>query len=381
MINRYLYLIDRRIKNMELRHGVSILIALILLVSMFSSLGTAAAIMTVSNENSDSVTIQDFSDREVTIKQPVGRIVILDAHQQLTSALQAMGLYDKIVGIDTDTAKETGLFPNIKEKTIIGTRKELDIEQILKLKPDVVFDVGSYPGDEVKKMEDAGLTVVSISLFPTPNEGFAPTIENTRALGSIVGAKKKADEFADWKEHYLNIIKDRVANLTDDQKPLSLYTYKWKDNSIFGAGSKNRFHYVLDYVGIKDMNGNLDEDWAEIDLEAVIKANPSFIIFEEMDHKSGYDISDPSGMKDKIASLKAVPGFENVDAVKNNKIYGLPMSVLSGDTWLGAIYLAPVFHPDLFKDFDPVKIHQEYIDKFMGVKEDISKDVFLYPKA
>ena len=267
------------------------------------------------------------------------------------------------------------------KKTIIGTQKELDIEQILKLKPDVVFDVGSYPGDEIKKMEQAGLTVVSISLFPTSEEGFKPTLENTRVLGSIVGAKEKANEFADWKNHYLTIIKDRVANLTDAQKPSSLYTYKWKDNSIFGAGDKNRFHYVLDYVGTKDMNGNLDEDWAEIDLEAVIKANPSFIIFEEMDHKSGYDITDPTGMQDKIASLKAVPGFENVDAIKNNKIYGLPMSVLSGDTWLGAIYLAPVFHPDLFKDFDPVKIHQEYIDKFMGVKEDVSKDVFLYPKA
>lgn len=366
---------------MNEKRGVSVLLAFILLLSIFSSLGTAAVMMSVTSEDADSVTIQDFSDRQVTIKQPVERIVILDAHQQLTSALQAMGLYDKIVGVDIDTAKETGLFPNIDKKTVIGTKKELDLEQILKLKPDVVFDVGSYPGDELKKMEETGLTVVSISLFPTPNEGFEPTIENTRVLGSIVGAKEKANEFADWKAHYLNIIKNRVSGLAEDEKPSSMYTYKWKGNSIFGAGSKNRFHFVLDYVGTRDINSNLDEDWAEIDLEAVIKENPEFIIVEEMDHQSGYGITDPAGMISKITSLKEVPGFSNVDAIKNDKIYCLPMSVLSGDTWLAAIYLAPVFHPDLFKDYDAVKIHQEYIDKFMGVSEDISKDVFLYPTA
>jgi iron complex transport system substrate-binding protein len=365
---------------MHLKKSIFLLIVFITFLGLVSVAGSASVIMTVTSDTPDSVTVHDCSDRDVTIKQPVERIVVLDAHQQMTSALKALGLYDKIVGIDTDAAKETSLFDNIGNKTVVGTNKEPDIEKILSLKPDVVFDVGSYPGDELKKMQDAGLTVVSISLFPTPNEGFKPTIENTRVLGSIVGAKDKANEFADWKEKYLNIIKDRVSNLSDSEKPSSLYTYKWKDNSIFGAGNKNRFHYVLDYVGSSDINKDVDSDWAEIDLEDVIKENPSYIIFEEMNHKSGYGVTDPSTMVSSIESIKEIPGFENVDAVKNNKIYGLPMSVLSGDTWLGAIYLAPVFHPDLFKDFDPVKIHQEYLDKFMGVKQNVSDDVFLYPK-
>lgn len=354
-------------------------LALLVFVCVICSCGSASVMMDVISESSDSVTVKDSVDRVVTIKQPVERIVVIDAHQQMTSALQAIGLYDKIVGIDSEAAEEKSLFPDIDQKTIIGNDNELDFEQIIKLKPDVVFDVGSYPGDEIEKMESLGLTVVQISLFPTLQEGFNPTIENTRVLGSIVGAKEKANQFADWKAHYLDIINERVSGLTADDVPLALYTYKWKDNSIFGAGAKNRFHFVLEFAGSTDMNGDLNEDWAEIDLEAVIKDNPEFIIFEEMDHKSGYGISDPTVMVDKIKSLKAVPGFENVDAIKKNQIYGLPVSVLSGDTWLGAIYLAPVFHPDLFADFDPVAIHQEYIDKFMRVDENVAQDVFLYP--
>lgn len=365
---------------MRIKKALFVFSILVIFLCLLCSSGTAAVIMTITSETPEAIMVHDFTDRDVTIEKPVERIVVLDAHQQLTSALQAMGLYDKIVGIDADTAKEKSLFPNIDDITVVGTNDEPDIEQILELEPDVVFDVGSYPGDEIEKMEAAGLDVVSISLFPTIQDGFEPTIENTRVLGSIVGAREKADVFADWKSNYLNIIENRLKDLSDTEKPPALYTYKWKENSIFGAGSKNRFHYVLDFDGALDINSEIDGDWAEIDLEDVIKENPSYIIFEEMDHKSGYGISDPSGMIKSIESLKAVPGFENVDAIKNDRIYGLPMSILSGDTWLAAIYLAPVFHPELFKDFDPKKIHQEYIDKFMDIDMNVSSDgVFLYP--
>ncbi len=359
----------------------SLVMLFLFVMGMAVSPVSAAEIMSIVSEDPDSVTIMDCLDREITIKQPVEKVVILDAHQQLTSALQSMGLYDKIVGIDSATAKEKELFPNIDSIPLIGSRDELDLEVILKLNPDVVFDVGTYPGDEIEKMEAAGLTVVSISLFPTNGEGFKPTIENTRVLGSIMGQKDKAEIFVNWLSHYLDIIEERVSGLDDADKPTALYTYKWENNSIFGAGNKNRFHYVFDFVGANDINSDLNADWAEIDIESVIKENPEFILIEEMDHKTGYGITDPSDIEKSIASLKSVPGLNNVDAVKNDKVYGIPMSVMSGDTWLGAIYLAPLFHPNLFKDFNPVMIHQQYMDNFIDIDENIVDDVFLYPKA
>ena len=365
---------------MFLKRRISLILSLIIVLSLVISSISASPVMSVLDKTDKSVTVKDILDREVTVKSPVEKIVVLDAHQQVTSALEAMGAYDKIVGVDVDTSKEKLLFPNIGQKDFVGTKDELDLEEILKLDPDVVFDVGTFLGDEVKQMEDVGLPVVAVSLYPNPDDHFDPTIENTRVIGTIVGTEKTANEFADWKEKYLNIIKERVATIPEDKKVTSLYTYRWTNSTLSSSGLKNRFHSALDFIGTSDVNNDLDVDWAVIDLEDILMKNPQFIVFEEMNHMSGYDVSDTSAMEKDLTAVRSLPGLNTVDAVKNNKVYGLPSVLISGDTWLAAIYLAPVIYPDLFKDFDPVKIHQEYVDRYLKLNMDISDDTFIYPK-
>jgi len=47
---------------------------------------------------------------------------------------------------------------------------------------------------------------------------------------------------------------------------------------------------------------------------------------------------------------------------------------------LGAVYHAKQFHPDLFSDLDPKEMHQEYLEKFQGIKFDVNKEgLFVYP--
>lgn len=365
---------------MQFKRRLPLILLLMAVLTLIITSVSASSVISVIDKTDKSVTVKDILDREVKIKSPVEKIVVLDAHQQVTTALEAMGAYDKIVGVDLDTSKEKLLFPNIGQKDFVGTKKELDLEEILKLDPDVVFDVGTSIGDEVKQMQDVGLPVVTVSLYPNPVDHFDPTIENTRVIGTIVGAENTANEFADWKEKYLNIIKERVANIPEDKKVTSLYTYRWTNSTLSSSGIKNRFHSALDFIGTKDVNNDLDVDWAVIDLEDILKKNPQFIVFEEMNHMSGYDVNDTSAMEKDHSAVRSLPGLNTVDAVKNNKIYGLPSVLISGDTWLAAIYLAPVIYPELFKDFDPVKIHQEYVDKYLKLDMDISDDTFIYPK-
>ena len=365
---------------MFLNKGLSILLVLIVALMLISS-ATATQTLEILDRTDNSITIKDGIDREVTIEGPVEKIVVLDAHQQLTSALEAIGVYDKIVGVDIGTSQEKLLFPDIEEKTVVGTSAELDLEALLKLEPDVVFTVRSVPGDEVGQMEDIGLTVVAISLYPNPDDYFVPALENTRVLGAIVGAEETANEFADWKEKYLGAISERVADIPEDEKISSLYTYRWTDSTVSSSGAKNRFHSVLDFIGTKDINNDLDVDWAVIDLEEILVKDPQFIIIEEMNHLSGYDITDPSAMESDVSAVRNLPGFDTVNAVKNNNVYILPSVLVSGDTWLAAIYMAPVFYPDLFSDFDPIAIHQEYVDKYLQLDMDISDDTFIYPRV
>jgi|GEM_PF-2425385 len=341
---------------------------------------SAATVMEITDDSDNSITVQDSMGREVTIEKPVETIAIIDALPQIASTLQAIGAYDKIIAMDETTSMEKVPSPDGTNITSIGKSDEPDLEKLVSLKPDLVL-VGLYATDEkIKKLESAGLNVLAVSLFPTVDEGFLPTQENTRVLGSIVGTRDKANEFVDWREKYIGNINDKTSNLSESERPLAMYTYKWDNNKIYGSGSQNRFHYLLNFIGAKDINSDVKGDWSEVELEHLINSDPSYLIFEEMSHNSGYGITNTSTMADDIESLKSLPGMNSVKAIKDNHVYGLPVDLLTGDTWLAAIYLAPVIHPELFGDMKPGEIHKEYVNKFLGINVDPTKDgIFIYP--
>jgi len=71
-----------------------------------------------------------------------------------------------------------------------------------------------------------------------------------------------------------------------------------------------------------------------------------------------------------------------LDAVKNGNVFlvsGL-ISIGGANGLLGAVYHAKEFHPELFRDLDPKEMHQEYLEKFQGIKFDVNKEgLFVYP--
>ena len=83
-------------------------------------------------------------------------------------------------------------------------------------------------------------------------------------------------------------------------------------------------------------------------------------------------------LRDAVASR---PGWDAIDAAKNDQVYVLSNDILGGaQHFVGVAYLAKLFHPDLFSDLEPVIIHSEYLTRFQGLDYDLSENgVFVYP--
>jgi iron complex transport system substrate-binding protein len=122
-----------------------------------------------------------------------------------------------------------------------------------------------------------------------------------------------------------------------------------------------------------------------LDPEFPIKENPSFITYEDVLSRDtipliGYGQADSSRIEKVIEEIKALPGFNMIVAVKNNRVYAIPYALESHCIWLAALYQAKLFHPELFADLDVPAIHQEYLEKFMGLGPDVYKNsIFIYP--
>ncbi len=115
--------------------------------------------------------VTDQIGREVHIPDVVSRVVILQ-HQTLNIAVQ-MDAMDKVVGVLDEWKKQLGanyvrLAPQLPNLAMPGGLTKVNIEELLKLKPDVVFVTNYAPADMIKQIEDAGLAVVAISLLDVP---------------------------------------------------------------------------------------------------------------------------------------------------------------------------------------------------------------------
>ncbi|MHC1635004.1 MAG: ABC transporter substrate-binding protein, partial [Candidatus Methanospirareceae archaeon] len=76
-----------------------------------------------------------------------------------------------------------------------------------------------------------------------------------------------------------------------------------------------------------------------------------------------------------------LPGFkEEVPAVINNRVHIIDNDFFGPSYVYGLAYIAKCHYPEIFSDFDPQAIHQEYINKFCGIDFDVSKQgAFVYP--
>ncbi len=97
-------------------------------------------------------------------------------------------------------------------------------------------------------------------------------------------------------------------------------------------------------------DANPVDSWTKVSLEQVAAWNPDIIFI----------VAYFNPVDDVVASLKADPQWQALDAVKNDKIFGFATDVYSWDQpdtrWiLGLTWVAGKLHPDLFPDLDMAK--------------------------
>jgi iron complex transport system substrate-binding protein len=142
-----------RIHRLDRSHGeemkrIDCLLAVSILLSILM-LGVPAM---SSSEDDDSYprTIVDSLGREITIEEPIKRIITLGNYR--TEAVKVLGATDKLVGMDQNSYEATNYFSDLLNLPVVGTWSEPDYEMIAELDPDVV--ITSAHSGRVSQMEE-----------------------------------------------------------------------------------------------------------------------------------------------------------------------------------------------------------------------------------
>lgn len=308
--------------------------------------------------NKKEVEIIDNVGRKITLKVPVEKAVVaLKYNNELIRACNAI---DQVVAVDMDTAQDRQYWHNFSMENVIGkNQNNLNYKKIIKLKPDVLIlpENGDYLEAE-KKLSPFGIAVVVISGYDSND--FHKQINN---IGIIFGKEKEAKEFIEFYEKPLKYIKEMLIGIEKKK----IYWEESKDYSI--PKSTSCYYSMIDSAGGKNI---FSKD--------IILENPDIIV-KNINFTNKNSVNDKFIQEDilmKLGTIKNRPGWEGIDAVKNNRVY-LMNSSGHGAAFklIGAVYMAKWMYPDILKELDPDKVFKEWLEKYQQFKY---IDGYFYPK-
>ncbi len=345
------------------------------------------------------LTIVDGNGKAVTVRMPVERVIV--EYQDNAELMRILNATDKIVGIDFCIEKTKIQFPEISNLPCVGTLSMPDYETTLELDPDLYLVFGTDTDELQKNLP--GVAVVFLGLYypDLSNPVGSRFMDGVRKLGYILDAKDEAEEYINWNIEWIDKIKSRTEELSEDDKPQvfiwSKPTVPFDPKTFRTCSEIDTLTQMCHLAGGKSIAEELPDFFQgtysiTVNPEWVIEQNPDIIIVHAVRYtrggdtlrpSHGYDEDDPTSMKEDLRDeIMNCPLLTNVTAVKTGNVYIMSGNFRNDATGgiTGAAYMARLFHPDHFKDLDPEAIHQEYLTRFQGLDYDLDEHgVFVYP--
>jgi iron complex transport system substrate-binding protein len=314
--------------------------------------------------------VTDQIGKQVHIPDVVGRVVILQ-HQALNIAVQ-LDAADKVVGILDEWKKQLGanylrLAPQLATLPMPGGLTKVNIEELLKLKPDVVFVTNYAPPEMITQIESVGIPVVAISLLQVPPQeaiklnpsvadeptaydaGFAQGI---RLIAEVLDKRAQGEELIAYAMKNRKLVADRLAGL-DDAKRVPVYMAN-PELSTYGHGKYTGL--MMAKAGARNVADGI-AGFKQVTMEDVLTWNPSVIFVQER-------------YPAVVDEIKKAAAWQTIDAVKNGRIYlmpeyakawGYPMPEALA---LGELWMAKTLYPERFADIDMQAEAEAYYQKF-----------------
>jgi iron complex transport system substrate-binding protein len=243
---------------------------------------------------------------------------VITIKSSTTELLLALGLGDRIIG----TAFQDGPVPDVWASEASGltsiAERVPSEEAVLDLEPDLVFAGWESTFSADGAGERAELNSLGINTFVAPSAcqsaeqptqlSFDNVFSDIETVASIF--RVDSSELVDGQREQLAAIDANGAART------ALWFSSGSDTPFVGAGI-GAPQLLLDTVGLTNIAADVDATWAPFNWEAVVDADPDFIVLVD----AAWNSADK-----KIAVLEANPATANLSAVKAGRYLVVPFA-------------------------------------------------------
>lgn len=344
---------------------------------------------TVSQEDSstpeesqgESHTVVDHAGNQVEVPYDIQRIVVADIYP-LPSVLSVFfDSAEKIVGMApaSMTAAQNSLlselYPEIlNAETNFTDGTTINIEELVKLNPDVVFYGASNPeiGEQLK---NAGIPGIAISVNKWDYNAIE-TLDNWISLISeLFPDNDKTELVSNYSNQVYDEIQQRVADLSDEERARVFFLFQYSDTTIATSGQHFFGQWWADAIGAVNVAQELTTDNAnQVSMEQIYGWNPDTILITNFNQATPDDL-----YNNTIGSYD----WSQIDAIQQKQVYKMPLGMYRSytpgvDTPVTLYWLAKTVYPDLFEDIDVTEKTIDYYDSVFGIQltEEQAESIF-----
>jgi len=275
------------------------------------------------------ISLIDGLDRVVKLSAPAQSIISIAPSN--TEILFALGAGEQVIGRDT----LSDFPPQAASVQDVGSMYEaLNTELLISLKPDLILAAEINSPEQVKALQDAGLTVFYLENPTTLEELY----QNLNVVAKLTGREQESAALIESLQARVKAVDEKIAPIssrfsvfyeldaTDPAKPCT-------------AGKCTFISLLIERAGGTNIAGDM-EGYPQISLEQVVAADPQFIILGD----AAYGVTPES--------IAARPGWESLSAVKNGQVFAFDDNLVSRPSPRlvdGLEALAKLLRPELFK--------------------------------
>ena len=335
--------LDNSEKGIVMKRIVALLVMIVLAIGVSSG---------VSAEGTGTRIITDCYGAQVEIPNEINKVVVTSP--AAVAFMTAMGLDNKIVGTHGAVLNHFWIYvfsDQFEGMPMYG--KKPNAEELIAADVDLVIIKDGAYAEELRKQ---GITAVSFQYTDKEELYFAVDM-----LGEIFGDNAKAWTAA-WEEKLDGTIAGIEADLSSvpDAERCNVYYVDATGAEVdlyLTAGGKSFVEYWINASGANLITSSY-EGLEQIDQETALTLNPDTIFI------CGW-LEYPA--RDAIMSD---PLWQEVPAVKNNRVFIMPTSVVSYDRFAVDLplmfdYTANMLYPELHS-FDGVSALHDFYEEFYG---------------
>ncbi|MDU4045359.1 MAG: ABC transporter substrate-binding protein [Peptoniphilus harei] len=322
-----------------------------------------------TKDEAGSHIVTDHAGHEVEVPNKIEKIVIDQVPILSTYMAYNEGKAPYIVGyagslkqvISGTVLKD--MAPELLDATnTVQGQSDLNVEEIMKLKPDVIF-YNAKNQDRYEKLSKTGVPCIGFVTMgaDTPADPINRYGEWLKLLEDVFNEKGKMDDFLKAGDEIVKDVEERIAKVSDEKRPSGMILWKYQEGTPIVAGKGTFGDFWLKRLKVKNVAADA-KGYAKVNVEQIYAWNPDV-----------FYLDGPGLLNIKTEDVynNSVEGFDfsNLKSVKDKRVYNSKLGMWNWltpnpDAPLVLAWLASETYPDAFKDYDLKKVIKDYYQKW-----------------